>query len=78
MQVVIDSQKAGLKGNTWNDNNQVACKFLKEKLDPLHMTELRGHLGIAPVLGAVLCLANVGVQQLAHEKFTNSHSLVSP
>mmetsp|Transcript_942 Transcript_942/g.1492 ORF Transcript_942/g.1492 Transcript_942/m.1492 type:complete len:202 (-) Transcript_942:74-679(-) len=67
---VIDARKSGLsQKDGWNDNNQVAYEFLKEKLDPLHMTELRGYLQILPIYGAVWYLVALGVQQLARDAF---------
>mmetsp|Transcript_23091 Transcript_23091/g.32233 ORF Transcript_23091/g.32233 Transcript_23091/m.32233 type:complete len:301 (+) Transcript_23091:183-1085(+) len=75
---VIDARKTGLantKGGGWNDNNQVAYDFLKEKLDPLHMTELRGYLSILPIYGAVWYLVALGVQQNAREGFPFAYLL---
>mmetsp|Transcript_10445 Transcript_10445/g.14784 ORF Transcript_10445/g.14784 Transcript_10445/m.14784 type:complete len:274 (+) Transcript_10445:127-948(+) len=67
---VIDARKAGLSTkNGWTENNQIAYDFLKEKLDPLHMTELRGYLSILPIYGAVWYLVALGVQQLARDAF---------
>jgi hypothetical protein len=69
VEAVISSRKAGLAAESWNEDNQVGYEFLKEKLDPLHMTELRGYLGVLPFYGAFLYLAVFAVQQLARDFF---------
>jgi len=68
-EAVIQARKAGLKSNTWTENNQVAYDFLKTQLDPLHMTELRGYLSIIPIYGALVYIAVLAVQQLARDLF---------
>jgi hypothetical protein len=73
VEAVIDSRKAGLSKNSWSENNQLAYEFLKEKLDPLHMVELKGYLGVIPLFGAVLYLAVLAVQQLARELFPTAY-----
>jgi hypothetical protein len=73
VEAVIDSRKAGLSKNSWTENNQLAYEFLKEKLDPLHMVELKGYLGVIPVFGAVLYLAVLAVQQSARELFPTAY-----
>jgi hypothetical protein len=65
VEAVIAARKAGLAAESWNDDNQLGYDFLKEKLDPLHMTELRGYLTIVPFYGAFLYLAVLAVQQFA-------------
>lgn len=66
---VISSRKAGLTAQSWTDDNQVGYEFLKEKLDPLRMTELRGYLGILPFYGAIVYLAVLAVQQISRDLF---------
>lgn len=63
VEAVITSRKAGEAAHSWTDDNQVGFTFLKEKLDPLHMTELKGYLGIVPFYGAFVYLAVLAVQQ---------------
>jgi hypothetical protein len=38
IEAVIESRKAGLSKESWTENNQLAYEFLKEKLDPLHVS----------------------------------------
>jgi hypothetical protein len=76
-EVIIDSRKAGLKDNTWTENNQVAYDFLKTQLDPLHMTELRGYLKIVPIYGAILYLVVLAVQQLARDAFPAAYLIAA-
>jgi hypothetical protein len=73
VEAVIESRKAGLSKESWTENNQVAYEFLKERLDPLHMVELRGYLGVVPIYGAILYLAVLAVQQLARELFSTAY-----
>lgn len=47
----------------------MAFDALRMGLDPLHLTELRGYLGILPIYGAVVYLAVLGVQQVARGFF---------
>ena len=60
---LITNRKASLSSNTWNENNEYAFSFLKQKLDPLHMYELDGYLKILPFWGAALYLGALFVQQ---------------
>jgi hypothetical protein len=73
VEAVIESRKAGLSKESWTENNQVAYEFLKERLDPLHIVELRGYLGVVPIYGAILYLAVLAVQQLARELFPTAY-----
>ena len=66
---LIQSRQAGIATNQWNDKNQGAYSFLKFQLDPLHMTELRGYLQVAPVLVGIFYLGVLAVQQLARNLF---------
>jgi hypothetical protein len=61
---VIENRKVGLKQNQWPENNEFAYDFLKTKLDPLHMMELRGYLSVLPFYGAVVYLATFAAQQI--------------
>ncbi|VEU39238.1 unnamed protein product [Pseudo-nitzschia multistriata] len=69
VEAVIDARKAGLEGNQWSENNEYAFEFLRQKLDPFHITELRGFLGIVPFYGAAIYLAVLAVQQLFRDGF---------
>ena len=69
VKAVIESRKAGLQASAWNEDNQLGFEFLREKLDPYHMQELSGYLGIFPFYAAVVYLAVLGVQQLARDLF---------
>mmetsp|Transcript_15549 Transcript_15549/g.26517 ORF Transcript_15549/g.26517 Transcript_15549/m.26517 type:complete len:268 (-) Transcript_15549:225-1028(-) len=60
---IIQNRKISLSSNQWNENNEYAFKFLKQKLDPLHMYELGGYLKILPFWGAALYLGALFVQQ---------------
>ncbi len=60
---LITNRKVSLSSNTWNENNEYAFSFLKQKLDPLHMYELDGYLKILPFWGAALYLGALFVQQ---------------
>ncbi len=66
---IIQNRKGSLSTNQWNENNEYAFSFLKQKLDPLHMYELGGYLKILPFWGAVLYLVAVAVQQNARGVF---------
>lgn len=37
VEAIVNSRQGGLKQGQWNENNQFAYEFLKEKLDPFHM-----------------------------------------
>lgn len=68
-EAVIQARKAGLSANQWNVDTQAGFDFLREKLDPLHMYELKGYLGIVPFYGAALYLGVLAVQQVARGLF---------
>lgn len=75
--IVVDSKKRQLlkSGNnadnngSWNNDLEAGYSFLRERLDPLHMYELRGYLSVLPVYGAVMYLVALAVQQLARDAF---------
>ena len=68
MQVVKASSNADNNGS-WNNDLEAGYSFLRERLDPLHMYELRGYLSILPIFGAVMYLVALAVQQLARDAF---------
>lgn len=69
VEAVINARKTGVAANTWTSDNQVGYEFLKEKLDPLRMVELRGYLGVLPFYGAAVYLGVLAVQQNARGIF---------
>ena len=66
---IIENRKMGLSTQHWSENNEYAFDFLKQKLDPLHMHELEGYLGILPFWGAALYLVALFVQKNARGIF---------
>lgn len=66
---VIASRNANIKQQAWSQDLQLGYEFLKERLDPLHVVELRGYLRILPFYGAAVYLAVLAVQQLARDLF---------
>lgn len=70
--VIMNKQKA-LSTKTWDDNNQYAFEFLKQKLDPLHTYELKPYLSIFPVYAAVVYLFALFVQQNLRSLFTPAY-----
>lgn len=60
---IVKNRKVGIEKKAWSENNEFAFDFLKQKLDPLHMYELRGYLGILPFYGAAVYLGTFFVQQ---------------
>jgi hypothetical protein len=76
---IVDNRAAGLTasppGSGWSEENEYAFGYLKQKLDPLHMHELGGYLGILPYYGAVLYLAALAVQKNARELFPLAYGL---
>lgn len=69
MEAIIQARAAGISANQWNQDNQLGFEFLREKLDPLHVHELRGYLSVFPVLTAIVYLAVLAVQQLTPRSF---------
>jgi len=69
VEAVVGARKAGLQTSQWNENNELAFDFLREKLDPYHMNELKGYLRIVPIYAAVVYLAVLAVQQVARDLF---------
>lgn len=66
---VISAKKAGLQAGQWSEENEYAFEFLRTKLDPYHMTELSGYLGVVPFYGAAIYIVVLAVQQLFRDAF---------
>lgn len=73
MEGVILARKDGLAKGQWSENNEFAYEFLKTNLDPLHMVELSGYLGVVPFYGAFLYLVVLAVQQVVRGQFTPAY-----
>eukprot|EP00586_Coscinodiscus_wailesii_P020156 CAMPEP_0172497010 /NCGR_PEP_ID=MMETSP1066-20121228/94748_1 /TAXON_ID=671091 /ORGANISM="Coscinodiscus wailesii, Strain CCMP2513" /LENGTH=268 /DNA_ID=CAMNT_0013269583 /DNA_START=144 /DNA_END=950 /DNA_ORIENTATION=- len=67
---IMNNRKIAQNAASWSEDNEYAFQFLKQKLDPLHMAELKGYLGIFPFYAGLVYLAALGVQQIAREFFT--------
>jgi len=70
---VIQNRKDNVAKKTWSKDNEFAFDFLKTKLDPLHMAELKGYLGVLPIYGAVIYVVALGVQQFARDSFAPAY-----
>lgn len=70
---VIQNRRENISKNTWSTDNEFAFDFLKTKLDPLHMVELKGYLGILPFYGAGVYLVALAVQQFARDLFAPAY-----
>lgn len=66
---VIANRRAALEKGDWPETNQSAFAFLREKLDPFHVTELRGYLKILPFYAAAVYLGVLAVQQFLRDLF---------
>jgi hypothetical protein len=68
---IVDNRRVGLsKGQDgWSVANEQAYRYMKSLLDPLHMHELVGYLGILPYYGAILYLVALFVQRNARDVF---------
>ena len=69
----IQNRKENIAKKTWNQDNEFAYGSLKSRLDPLHMVELKGYLGILPFYGAAIYLVSLGVQQFARDFFAAAY-----
>jgi hypothetical protein len=78
VRVIVESkqqqqQQLAATSNTaaasWNNDLEAGYTFLRERLDPLHMYELRGYLSVLPWYGAVMYLIAFAIQQLARDVF---------
>ena len=68
-EAVVQARTSGLKADSWNEDAELGFQFLREKLDPLHMMELKGYLKFVPALAAVVYLAVLAVQQNLRDLF---------
>jgi hypothetical protein len=75
VEAVMTSRKDGLSTGQWSEDNELGSQYLKDKLDPLHVTELRGYLQVVPFLSAAVYLAVLAVQQLARDSFPAAYFL---
>ena len=69
VEAVISARKAGLSAGQWNEEAELGFEFLRMKLDPYHMVELRGYLRLVPFITAVVYVAVTAVQQFARDLF---------
>lgn len=69
VEAIVQSKKAGVEVGQWNVDEQAGFDFLRERLDPLHMYELRGFLKFVPFYAAILYIVTLAVQQLARDLF---------
>jgi hypothetical protein len=61
---VVQTKKQNVNNNNnWNNDNQLAYEFLKDKLDPFHVTELRPYLSVAPIWIGVVYAAVLSIRQ---------------
>ena len=72
VEAVVQSKRVA---TSWNGDAQAGYEFLKVRLDPLHMYELRGYLKIVPFYGAAVYLGTLAVQQLARDLFPVAYFL---
>lgn len=70
---IIQNRKENISKKSWNSDNEFAYESLKARLDPLHMAELKGYLGILPFYGAAVYLLSLGVQQFARDLFSGAY-----
>lgn len=70
---LVDNRNVGLQKSSWSENNEAAFNQLKQNLDPLHIHELKGYLGILPYYGAVIYLAVLFVQQNIRSIFPTAY-----
>jgi hypothetical protein len=75
VEAMITSRKDGLSKEQWSENNESGFQSLRDKLDPLHMTELSGFLAILPFYGAIVYLAVLAVQQFARDLFPVAYGI---
>lgn len=69
VEAVVQSKQQVAAASSWNNDAQAGYDFLRERLDPLHMYELRGYLKIVPLYAAAVYLAVLAVQQQARDLF---------
>lgn len=66
---VISSKKAVTASGQWNNEDQLAFDFLRNKLDPYHTYELGPYIKIFPFYAAIVYLGVLAVQQAARSLF---------
>ena len=69
VEAIVANRKLALQKGDWPELNQSAFEFLREKLDPFHVAELRGYLQILPFYAAAVYLAVLAVQQFVRDFF---------
>jgi hypothetical protein len=69
VEAILQSRNAGVQAGQWNEEEQLGFEFLRMKLDPFHMNELKGFLQIFPIYVGALYLGVLAVQQLARDVF---------
>lgn len=69
MEAVVANRKLALEKGDWPQSNQLAFEFLRVKLDPFHVAELRGYLRILPFYAAAIYLGVLAVQQFLRDLF---------
>jgi hypothetical protein len=69
VEAILQSRKAGVQVGQWNEEEQLGFEFLRMKLDPFHMNELRGFLQIFPFYVGAVYLGVLAVQQIARDIF---------
>ena len=69
MEAVVANRKFALQKGDWPRTNQLAFEFLRVKLDPFHVAELRGYLQILPFYAAAVYLGVLAVQQFLRDFF---------
>jgi hypothetical protein len=69
---IVESKQQVINSNnveSWSNDLEAGYSFLRQRLDPLHMYELRGYLSILPWYGAVMYLVALAVQLVARDTF---------
>ena len=69
VEAILQSRKAGVEAGQWNDEERLGFEFLRMKLDPFHMNELKGFLQIFPFYMGAVYLGVLAIQQLSREIF---------
>ena len=69
VEAIVANRKFALQKGDWPQSNQLAFEFLREKLDPFHVAELRGYLQILPFYAAAVYLGVFAVQQFLRDFF---------
>ena len=72
VEAIVESKQQAISSNNaerWSTDLESGYSFLRERLDPLHMYELRGYLSIVPWYGAFMYLVALAIQQVARDAF---------